>query len=115
MKKNETPIPMPTVTPLRPKFSEEAEEQQLISLAVERAKEQLQNGTASSQVICHFLKLGSSQAKLEKKILEVQHENIVAKTEMIKAVQRNEELFKNALSAIKTYSGKTDEDYVERF
>ena len=115
MKKNENQIPMQTVKPLRPKFSEEAEEQQLISLAVERAKEQLQNGTASSQVICHFLKLGSSQAKLEKKILEVQHENIVAKTEMIKAVQRNEELFKNALSAIKTYSGKTDEDYVERF
>lgn len=108
MKKNENQIPMQTVKPLRPKFSEEAEEQQLISLAVERAKEQLQNGTASSQVICHFLKLGSSQAKLEKKILEVQHENIVAKTEMIKAVQRNEELFKNALSAIKTYSGKTD-------
>ena len=115
MKKNENQIPMQTVKPLRPKFSEEAEEQQLISLAVERAKEQLQNGTASSQVICHFLKLGSSQAKLEKKILEVQHENIVAKTEMIKAAQRNEELFKNALSAIKTYSGKTDEDYVERF
>mgnify|MGYP003595296460 CR=1 FL=1 len=115
MKKNENQVPMPTVTPLRPKFSEEAEEQQLMALAMQRAKEQLQNGTASSQLICQVLKNGSMQAKLERKILEVQHENIVAKTEMIKAVQRNEELFKNALSAIKTYSGKTDEDYVERF
>lgn len=115
MKKQANDIPMPTVTPLRPKFSEEAEEQQLISLAIERAKEQLQNGTASSQVICHFLKLGSSQSRLEKKILEVQHENIVAKTEMIKSIQRNDELFKNAFSALKAYSGKTDEDYVEKF
>ena len=115
MKKSVNPDPIPETKPLRPAIHEEAREKQCIALAMDRAEEQLRNGTASSQVICHFLKLGSSQAKLEKKILEVQHENIVAKTEMIKAVQRNEELFKNALSAIKTYSGKTDEDYVERF
>ena len=114
MKKNETPIPMPTVTPLRPKFSEEAEEQQLMALAMQRAKEQLQNGTASSQLICQVLKSGSTQAKLERKILEVQHENIVAKTEMIKAVQRNEDLFKNAFEALKSYSGKTDEEDVKK-
>ena len=115
MKKQVNDIPVPTVKPLRPKFSEEAEEQQLISLAIERAKEQLQNGTASSQVICHFLKLGSSQSKLEKKILEVQHENIVAKTEAIKAMQRSDELFRDAFSALKSYSGKTDEDDVKKF
>ena len=114
MKKNETPIPMPTVTPLRPKFSEEAEEQQLMALAMQRAKEQLQNGTASSQLICQVLKNGSMQAKLERKILEVQHENIVAKTEMIKAVQRNDDLFKNAFEALKSYSGKTDEEDVKK-
>lgn len=107
--------PVLTAIPLRPPYSEEAAEQQAISLAMDRAVEQLQNGTASSQVICHFLKAGSTQAKLEKKILEVQHENIVAKTEAIKAMQRNDELFKDALAAMKTYSGKTDEEHVERF
>ena len=114
MRKTDKEIPVASFPPLRPKFSEEAEEQQLMALAMQRAKEQLQNGTASSQLICQVLKNGSMQAKLERKILEVQHENIIAKTEMIKAVQHNDELFKNAFSALKTYSGKTDEEYVEK-
>ena len=87
----------------------------MISLAMDRAKEQLMNGTASSQVICHFLKEGSTKAKLEKELLKVQHENMIAKTEMIKAMQRNDELFKDALNAMKNYSGKTDEENVEKF
>ena len=107
--------PMPTMNPLRPPYSEEAAEQRLISLAYDRAEEQLRNGTASSQIISQLLKAGSTNAKLEKKILEVQHENIVAKTEAIKAMQRNDELFKDALTAMKTYSGKTDEEHVEKF
>ena len=99
--------PMPTTNPLRPPYSEEAAEQRLISLAYDRAEEQLRNGTASSQIISQLLKAGSTNAKLEKKILEVQHENIVAKTEAIKAMQRNDELFKYALTAMKTYSRNT--------
>ena len=87
----------------------------MIALAYDRAKEQLANGTASSQVICHFLKLGSSKEKLEKKILEVQHEQIVAKTELMKAMQKNDELFKKALTAMRTYSGKSDDEDVEKF
>lgn len=107
--------PTPIARPLRSPYSEEAAEQQMIALAYDRAKEQLANGTASSQVICHFLKLGSSKEKLEKKILEVQHEQIVAKTELMKAMQRNDELFKNALTAMRTYSGKSDDEDVEKF
>lgn len=112
--KKQSSEPVPTMKPLRSPYSEEAAEQQMISLAYDRAKEQLANGTASSQVICHFLKLGSSKERLEKKILEVQHEQIVAKTELMRAMQRNDELFKNALTAMRTYSGKTDDEYVEK-
>lgn len=112
--KKQSSEPVPTTRPLRSPYSEEAAEQQMISLAYDRAKEQLVNGTASSQVICHFLKLGSSKEKLEKKILEVQCERIVAQTEMTRAMQRNDELFKNALTAMRTYSGKTDDEYVEK-
>ena len=113
--KKQSNEPVPTMKPLRSQYSEEAAEQQLVSLAYDRAKEQLMNGTASSQVICHFLKAGSTNSRLEKKLLEVQHENIVAKTDAIKAMQRNDELFKDALAAMKTYSGKTDEEHVEKF
>ena len=115
MKKSVNADPVPETKPLRPAIHEEAREKQCIALAMDRAEEQLRNGTASSQVICHFLKLGSTQATLEKDILKSQKQNLDAKTSMMQAMQRNEELFKNALVAVKLYSGKTDEDYVEKF
>ena len=46
---------------MRQALTPEAEENQCIHLAMQRAKEQLLDGTASSQVIVHFLKLGSSK------------------------------------------------------
>ena len=54
----------------RPATSPEARENQLISLAVDLAEQQLMKGTASSQVITHYLKMGSTKEKLEKEILE---------------------------------------------
>ena len=56
----------------RPALTPEARENQLISLAVDLAEKQLQEGTASSQVITHYLKLGSTKEKIEKEILEKQ-------------------------------------------
>ena len=46
---------------IRPALSPEARENQLIDLAVNLAEQQLLDGTASSQVITHFLKLGHVQ------------------------------------------------------
>lgn len=83
----------------------EARENQLISLAVDLAEEQLRNGTASSQVITHFLKLGSTKEKIEKEILEKQKELITAKTENLQSAKRVEELYTNALEAMRKYSG----------
>lgn len=94
--------------PLRPSISEEGREHQMISLAIDAAEAQLRNGTASSQVIVHYLKLGSQTTKLEKEILLEQKKLLVAKTEAINSSQRTEELFKNAVAAIKNYSGKAD-------
>ena len=83
----------------------EARENQLISLAVDLAEQQLRDGTASSQVITHYLKLGSSKERIEKEILEKQRELIVAKTEQLHSQKRVEELYANALNAMKRYSG----------
>ena len=49
-----------------PAMSEEGRENQLIAMAINLAEKQLREGTASSQVITHFLKLGTQAAKLEK-------------------------------------------------
>jgi hypothetical protein len=90
----------------------EARENQLIALAVDLAEKQILEGTASSQVISHFLKLGSTKERLEKDILEKQKELITAKTEAIQSQKKTEELYKNALSAMRSYSGRggLDED-----
>ena len=85
----------------------EARENQLIAMAVDLAERQLIEGTASSQVITHFLKLASSRERLEYEIKEKQKELIEAKTESIQSAQRVEELYKNALNAMRNYSGQT--------
>lgn len=90
---------------IRPATTPEAREQQLISLAVDLAEKQLIEGTATSQVITHYLKLGSTKEKLEKEILKKQKELMEAKTEALKSTKRVEELYANALEAMRNYSG----------
>lgn len=93
-----------------PAKTPEARENQMISTAIDLAEKQLLNGTASSQVITHFLKLGSIKEGIEKEILEKRKDLIVAKTEAIQSSKRVEELYINALNAMKTYSGMQQSD-----
>lgn len=83
----------------------ETRENQMIALAVDLAEKQLREGTASSQVITHFLKLGSTKEKLEKDILAQQRDLMAAKTESIRSEKRSEELYEEALRALRRYSG----------
>lgn len=92
----------------RPALTEEAREQQMIHYAVNLAEKQLREGTASSQVITHFLKLGTAKAKLESEILEKQKELITAKTEALQSAKRIEELYSEALNAMRRYGGHGD-------
>lgn len=94
----------------RPALTPEARENQLISLAVDLAEQQLRDGTASSQVISHYLKLGSTRASLEKEKLERENELLRAKTENLESSKRIEELYKDALDAMKKYSGLGSSD-----
>jgi len=96
---------------MRPALTPEARENQLVSLAVDLAEEQLRAGTASSQVITHYLKLGSTKEKIEKEILEKQKELIEAKTKSLQSAQKIEELYAHALDAMRSYSGQSDPDY----
>lgn len=95
---------------IRPALSPEAEESQMISLAIDLAKKQLIEGTASSQVIAHFLKLGSTRDRLEREKLEKENELLRAKTEALQSAQRVEELYTNALNAMRRYSGEEESD-----
>ena len=89
----------------KPATSPEARENQLISLATNLAEQQLMDGTASSQVITHYLKLGSTKNQLELEKLKRENELLRAKTESIESAKRVEELYSKAIDAIKLYSG----------
>lgn len=97
---------------VRPALTPEAREAQLASLAYDLAEKQILEGTASSQVITHFLKLASSKEKdrLERELLEKEVELKKAKTDALQSEKRREELFAQAIKAMKKYSGHGDDD-----
>lgn len=92
----------------RPAMTPDARENQLISMAVDLAEKQLEEGTASSQVITHFLKLGSSKERLEREKLEEENKLLRAKTESLQSQKRVEELYAEALAAMRRYNGQGD-------
>lgn len=95
-----------------PATTPEARENQLISAAVDLAERQILEGTASSQVITHFLKLGSTTAKLEKEKLEKENELLRARTESLESAKNVEKLYNEAITAMRQYSGQRgDDDY----
>lgn len=91
---------------IRPALTPESREDQLVALAIDLAEKQLLEGTASAQVISHFLKIGSTKERIEKEILEEQKDLIKAKTEALKSEKRVEELYKEALDAMRRYAGQ---------
>lgn len=98
---------------IRPGLTPESREDQLVALAINLAEQQLLEGTASSQVISHFLKIGSTKERIEREILKEQKDLIKAKTEILKSEKRTEELYDEAIKAMRRYSGQEsviDED-----
>lgn len=98
----------------RPATTPEGRENQLISLASDLAENQLASGTASAQVITHFLKLGSTREKLEQERLQRENLLLSAKVDQIASSKRIEDLYETALNAMRSYAGKdSDVEYFE--
>ena len=95
---------------MRAALTPEARENQLIYLATELAEQQLRDGTASSQVITHYLKLGTAKERLEREILEENRKLLVAKTEALQSTKRMEELYTEAITAMRKYKGHGDDE-----
>lgn len=101
---------------MRAALTPEARENQLIYLATNLAEQQLRDGTASSQVITHYLKLGTMRERVEREILEKQKELITAKTENLQSTKRIEELYTEAIAAMRKYNGHGEvEDEPEEY
>jgi hypothetical protein len=89
----------------RPATTPEQRENQMIALAVDLAEQRMRNGTASAQEITHWLKLGSSRERLEQERLAKENELLQAKTEAMASQKRIEELYENAINAMRAYGG----------
>ena len=96
-----------------PAKTPEGRENQLVSLAVDLAAKQLEDGTASAQVITHFLKLGSSREKLEQERLAEEVGLLRVKAEAMESAKRVEELYGQALNAMRAYGGNPQMDVQE--
>jgi len=88
----------------------ESRENQMIDYAIDLAEKQLLEGTASSQVITHYLKLGTTRERLEKEKLVKENELLKAKTEALQSAKRIEELYQEAMDAMKSYRGQDDDN-----
>lgn len=94
-----------------PALTPEARENQLIAAAIDLAEKQIREGTASAQVITHYLRLGSSKAKLENEKLRSEVDLLNAKIETLESQRNVERLYQEALDAMRSYSGQDYEVY----
>ena len=94
---------------VKPAMTPEGRENQLIALAYDAAEERIRNGTASSAEIVHFLRLGSSKERLDQEDKRKDIELKSAKTQALESQKRIEELYSNALTAMRKYSGQEEE------
>jgi len=95
---------------IRPALTPEARENQMIYLATELAEKQLKDGTASSQVITHYLKLATAEMKKKNELLEMQAKLAAAKIQSLESAKEIEEMYKEAIKAMTHYQGH---DYEE--
>lgn len=89
-----------------PATTPEGREHQLISMAVDLAERQMADGTASSQVITHYLKLGTTRERLEQEKIRYENELLKAKKEQLDKLGDVEALYLNALNAMSSYQGR---------
>lgn len=93
-----------------PARTAEGRELEMTSLAMDLAEEQLRNGTATSQVITHFLKLGTIREQHELQKVQLENELLKTKKAAMESAQNVESMYEEAIKAFRGYAGQ-DEDY----
>lgn len=99
----------------RAPLSPEARENQMIALAMDLAEQRMLDGTASSQEVTHFLKLGSSKAVLERDRLKHENELLRAKTKALEDAAEIKILYQDALAAMRNYAGQGDANEYDEY
>lgn len=93
-----------------PTRTREARESQLVNMAMDFAESKMRDGTATSQIVTHYLKLGTLREQLELEKLRSDLNVAQAKIKRMESQEDIKELYANALAAMRSYSGLEDED-----
>lgn len=91
-----------------PAITLEDQEDQLISLAVDLALQRLRDGSASNQLVAEIIRNGTSKERLLREKLKRENELLRAKTEAIEAQKHTDEIYQEALDAMRRYAGLSD-------
>ncbi len=110
MRKAKVAEPTKTLPRMRPALTPEAREGQLIALATDLVEQRLRDGTATSQEVVHFLRLGSMRERLEREKLENENIMLKAKTQALESQSKMEEIYTEAIKAMQRYSGNADDE-----
>lgn len=110
MRKAKVAEPSKTLPNMRPALTPEAREGQLISLATDLVEQRLRDGTATSQEVVHFLRLGSMRERLEREKLENENIMLKAKTQALESQANMKEIYTEAINAMRRYSGNADDE-----
>lgn len=100
-------------TKRRPATTPESRENQLVALAVDNVEKQIREGTASSQILVHYLQLASPRERLLRAKLEQENELLKAKVESMASGKRVEELYEDAIKAMRSYAGHEPEEELD--
>jgi hypothetical protein len=78
----------------------------MVALAYDLVEKRIREGTATSQEVTHFLKLGSSREVLEQERIRHENELAQAKISAMESQSRIEDLYREAILAMNTYQGR---------
>ena len=88
----------------------ESELNRIVGKALALVEERIDNGTATSQETTTLIKYGSEKAKLDQEKVKYEIEYLKAKSEALASTKRSEELFAEAIKAMRSYNGITPEE-----
>jgi predicted metal-dependent hydrolase len=69
------------------------------------AEKQMREGTASAQVITHYLRVNSPRDIAERNLMEKKEKLIETQIEAIKSSKETEKIYADALEAMRNYAG----------
>lgn len=88
----------------------ESELNRIVGKALDLVEKRIDEGTATSQETTTLIKYGSEKARLEQERIRYEIEYLKAKSDALASTKRSEELFEEAIKAMRSYNGITSEE-----